>query len=183
MCPPKITYRKAGKDRKMDEEYKDLTTDFAPYAAQKDEKVYEFKKKRIGLVIWGSILTGLFFLSLLVFLADYRAGTSVSGTINRGLFFEYILGFVLLLLIPGNVMLVLGIINCVKVSAYNNSIAGKVIDRNLGTYYGRCYGCGTKISAKYRDFRKHKNYPEGFVYGPICRRPCSIKLFEFKEDK
>ena len=113
--------------------------------------------KRVGLIIWGAILTAAGFIMFVSGAADEIGGLIITG---------------LLILAGGIIMLVFGILNAVKVTRYNNELIndGK-------SYTTNCVKCGRVISAQTKDFRPHGRFPEGFIYCPVCKAPISKNAF------
>ena len=125
------------------------------------------KRKRVGLVVWGSILVtmGLF---LLLSVAVTKNGWSMRSGMEMTT-------FALFLLLGGGILLGFGIRNFVLVSKYNNALENE----NAGiTYCMNCFYCNYPVSVTYRDFQPHRRYPEGFIYCPFCKRPLSKNAFQ-----
>ena len=128
------------------------------------------KKARVGLIIWGAILSvvGLYFLlGALHSLAPNDYTTNQSTAASTALILCL---FGLFILSGGVLMLVFGIINAVKTKKYNKSIENDL-------YVARCFVCGTEVRCNPADFTAHRNYPEGFRYCPVCRKPLSRNAF------
>ena len=45
-----------------------------------------------------------------------------------------------------------------------------------------CIYCGRQVTAYAEDFHSHRNYPEGFIYCPVCKKPLSINAFDIVDD-
>ena len=78
----------------------------------------------------------------------------------------------LVLTVGGATMLGFGILNAVKTTKYNNEIMSRT-----EVYCTNCIYCSRPITCALKDFKAHKNYPEGFVYCPFCNRPVSKNTF------
>ncbi len=118
------------------------------------------RRKKIGLVIWGTIF---------LILAFGMFGTNESFGFALGLIF--LAGAIL--------MLTFGIINIVSVTKHNKTLLAQNID-----YRCQCPSCGKDIQARIQDFRPHGRYPEGFIYCPICKKPISKNAFRpFKQEE
>lgn len=113
--------------------------------------------KRVGLIIWGAILTAIGFIMFVSGAADGIGALIIIG---------------LMILAGGILMLAFGIVNAVKVTKYNNDLIndGK-------SYTTNCVKCGRVISAQTKDFRPHGRFPEGFIYCPVCKAPISKNAF------
>ena len=129
------------------------------------------KRKKVGLIVWGVILSAIG--GVLIPLMMMSAPDFFSDSGNRSSLVFWIVTAVMLA-IGGTLMLVFGIVNAVKVSRYNNRILSETKDL---IYIATCFNCGYQISAKYMDFTPHSRYPEGFVYCPVCKKPCSRNVF------
>ena len=122
------------------------------------------KRKRVGLIVWGIILSTLgliyFIVGLCVQLVnhyDYMWIMALAG------FF---------VLAGGVIMLVFGIRNAVKTTRYNNTVMS-----HNEVYFANCVFCGRPITCALKDFIPHRNYPEGYTTCPFCRRPLSRNVF------
>lgn len=74
----------------------------------------------------------------------------------------------------GGILFIVGIINAITTSKYN--------ERYLQRYQGKafittCHFCNHEVICRAEDFREHRNYPEGYVYCPVCKKPLSINAF------
>ena len=83
-----------------------------------------------------------------------------------------ILGF--LVLAVGVALTVAGIVVNAGVKKENR--------RFLQTYEGKvfigtCHHCDHEVECYAEDFQEHRNFPEGFVYCPVCKKPLSINAF------
>ena len=92
----------------------------------------------------------------------------------------FLLVFAGIFFIPGIIMTVVGLVRRSNVQRSNEAF--------LRRYHGAlfdttCFYCGHEIECTAEDFSIHRNYPEGFVYCPICRKPLSKKLFEVVEEQ
>ena len=77
--------------------------------------------------------------------------------------------------IPGLILLTIGIINASIVSNYNK----RLFWENMGhSYTTNCTSCSNPVRVKVQDFKQNRNYPEGFVYCPICKKAISKSAFE-----
>lgn len=135
------------------------------------------KKKRIGLIIWGSLLSGfgIFFLLGTIFYRNLRLNDYSYFNVTS---IRYLI-FALMLLAGGTIMLVFGIRNAILTSKENK----RLLEENLNLVYRTtCFACNSIIEAKFTDFMRHSRYPEGFVYCPICRRPLSIRAFRIESN-
>ena len=132
---------------------------YAEQYAQPQQNAYApnsvMEHKKIGLIVWGAIMAviGLIFLS---------TGRGVAGFIVLGLMF----------LAGGGVMLAFGIRNAVLVTRKNTALLN---DGKL--YAAYCPYCRSEIRAQTRNFAVHRNFPEGFMYCPVCRKPISRNAF------
>lgn len=132
-----------------------------------------YKKKRVGLIVWGAILVFSALSILLLMFATYRQEKNVSMV-----YFYTLLAFTLNMLAGGCLLLGFGIGNAVRVSRANN----RVRRENEGYYFiTTCYHCGRQVTCRFQDFSMHSRFPEGFVYCPACRTPLSIKTFTKSE--
>ena len=123
------------------------------------------KRKRIGLIVWGAIVSG-FALSCII--------SAILSSVNlTGLVVIVIL--YLCLLAGGIAMLVGGIINVSRVSQYNQQV---LAEENRYYYAGVCPHCQHPVSCGFSSFSPHRRYPEGFIYCPYCKRPISKNLFQ-----
>ncbi len=133
------------------------------------------KRKRIGLIVWGVILTVFGFFMLL-------GSGEILQNVYKGDLLQTSVWIIIVvsLLLGGTLMLVFGIVNAVKVSRYNN----RILEANRDIIYiTTCYNCGYQISAKFTDFTPHSRFPEGFVYCPVCKKPCGKNAFRaYKQD-
>ena len=109
--------------------------------------------KRIGLIVWGTILSvGSFAL----FAVDDEVAT-YAGIVN---------------LIGAALMIIFGIVNIVSATKFNNIMLSGNTD-----FIGRCTTCNNEIQCTIKDFRPHGRFPEGFLYCPVCKRPISRNAF------
>ena len=137
------------------------------------------KRKRTGLIVWGAVLNriGVLLVMWIVMNEDRYLNSIYSQNRAEGMFW-ILIG--IMLAAGGMIMLIFGILNAVRVTRFNNKI---LAETNRLTYYATCFRCGYRISAKYTDFVPHSRYPNGFVYCPVCRTPCSINIFTaYKKD-
>lgn len=112
------------------------------------------RKKRVGLIVWGTIF-------LVVSFALFLTRDAVAFSIA------------LFVLAGAILMLVFGVINVASATRYNNILLAE----NL-TFRGNCPYCNRDIQCTIRDFRLHGRYPEGFLYCPVCRKPISKNAFQ-----
>lgn len=130
-----------------------------------------YKKKRIGLIIWGGVLL---MAGLLVLTASVR-GASTNGSKLGEVLSEFVLS--VMFFSGGGLMITFGIINCVKVSRYNNELKNKDV-----RYTARCTFCGYELICSPEHFRPHRRYPEGYTTCPACKKPLSLNLFKVIEN-
>ncbi len=109
--------------------------------------------KRIGLIVWGIIF-------LFVSLALYSVGNGFASAVAS------------INLIGALLMIIFGIVNVVSATKYNNLM----LRQNLH-YNCVCPSCAKNIDCDIKSFRRHGNFPEGFVYCPVCKHPISRNLF------
>ena len=127
------------------------------------------KRRRVGMIVWGAILT---FVGIVLHFEALLLCLNSGNKRLPDIYLEVIVlfAFGLLFICAGVVLLVFGIINAKKVTAYNQEL-------NQTIYTARCYSCGIVVQSRIGDFRPHRRYPEGFVYCPVCRKPLSRRLF------
>ncbi len=127
------------------------------------------KKKRTGLIVWGSILLTLGAIFLIGCIVNRTSSYGYRGNDSITYLFPGVICF-----IGGGLLLGFGIRNSILVSR-NNSQAE---EENRGViYYATCFSCGTPVEATFNMFQPHRNYPEGFVYCSVCKRPISKNMF------
>lgn len=124
-----------------------------------------YRKPKPGFYISGGIVTGL---SLVVLLALLASGEYDTDSL-LAVFTFFVLGLCLL----GG-----GIAVSASAKKHNNNLI-KTQGRSAGL---ECPACKYKISVDVSSFLPHRNFPEGFVYCPACKKPLSIRLFK-PEDK
>ena len=130
-----------------------------------------YKKKRIGLIVWGGIL-----LTVGLLVAAAAIGSTVTKTEKVGDILSMV-SSAFMFLSGGGIMLTFGIINCVKVSRYNNELKNKDV-----RYTARCTFCGYDLICSPEHFRPHRRYPEGYTTCPACKKPLSLNLFKVIEN-
>ena len=115
------------------------------------------RKRKIGLIIWGSILTVLALPLTIAFAIVGNEGWIIA----------------LVVLIPGVALLISGSVNSIIVSSYNRQL----IKNGAGpTYIARCNSCNVEFTVRETDFKKGRENPEGIVRCPNCRRQISKHL-------
>ena len=110
-------------------------------------------------LVFGIILTAIGFLVGIVGLLGHYNGALIVGIIFLGV-------GVLLLILYGAA----------------NSRANEYNEQYLKPYEGKvlvtnCHFCHHTVQCYAEQFREHRNFPEGFVYCPVCKKPLSIKAF------
>ena len=139
------------------------------------------KRKRVGLIVWGIILStaGMFFFILGLVLYNIEPIRHYSYNSYFGSYYETRNGGYLAMALigvavfaGGVIMLVFGIRNAVKTTRYNNTVMS-----HNEVYFANCVFCGRPITCALKDFIPHRNYPEGYITCPFCRRPLSRNVF------
>lgn len=123
------------------------------------------KRKRIGMIVWGSILLciGLYMLIL-----SYAVSTESPASV----------AFLPVLIIGGMItaggllLIIFGIINAVKTSRYNNEVM-----RRNEIFTANCIYCGRSLTCTARNFRFHRRFPEGYTTCPYCKGNISRNAF------
>lgn len=116
------------------------------------------RRKRVGMIVWGVIFLLFAILVMISYQDEYMSNLILGGVIMAG----------------GLGLLVPGIILSIRVSVTNN----RILNENKGfTYVTNCPFCGRSVGCKIQDFQKHKRYPEGFLYCPVCKHPISFNAF------
>ena len=110
------------------------------------------KRNRIGLLVWGTLV--------------FTVGTVFIGSEVPFLAWMLMLG--------GATMLTFGIILLVKTTKYNNQLRAEYQNMILTT---NCLHCGRQVDTNLESFVTHRNFPEGFIYCPICKKPISRNAF------
>ncbi|MBR3039475.1 MAG: hypothetical protein IKI20_02295 [Lachnospiraceae bacterium] len=116
-----------------------------------------YRRTKVGLIIWGAIISGVGAIVL-------AAGGGIAGAI--------VLGFGCCFLIPG-------IILAITTSVHNNNVK---TDNAGCSYVANCIYCGHPINVKVGSFQPHRNFPEGYVYCPVCKKPISKNAFTKVQD-
>lgn len=131
-------------------------------------------RSRKSYIIWGIVLIALGWISrayikqLLSIYASAGGGDAQSVYSVLYIIFGIVM-FAGILLLSG------GIIYNIYVTAHNN----RVFDENEDVeYLATCINCGNDVIANLRNFRFGRNYPEGYVICPFCKKPCSRNLFD-----
>ncbi len=116
------------------------------------------KRMNFGWIIWSGIflLFGLFSIS--------SKNTAYLGIIS---------------LVISAIFVIVGIKNCIQTAKENKRIEEKY--RGL-VFRTNCIHCGYFIEADLHSFQPHRNYPEGFVYCPVCKKPVSKNAFHTEPD-
>ncbi|MBR4256376.1 MAG: hypothetical protein IKQ18_04360 [Clostridia bacterium] len=126
-----------------------------------------YKRKRIGLIIWGGILI----LAGLIMITSAVLGTRTGSTKAGDIFAVFVTA--LMFFAGGGLMITFGIINCIKVSRYNNELKNRDV-----RYTARCTFCGYDLICTPEHFKPHRRYPEGYTTCPACKKPLSLNLFK-----
>ncbi len=131
-------------------------------------------RSRKSCIIWGIVLIAVGWISrayikqLLSIYASAGGGVAQSVYSNLYIIFGIVM-FAGILLLAG------GIVYNIYVTAHNN----RVLDENEDVeYLATCIYCGNDVIANLRNFRFGRNYPEGYVACPFCKKPCSRNLFD-----
>ena len=126
-----------------------------------------YKRKRIGLIIWGGILI----LAGLIMITSAVLGTRTGSTKAGDILAVFVTA--LMFFAGGGLMITFGIINCIKVSRYNNELKNRDV-----RYTARCTFCGYDLICAPEHFKPHRRYPEGYTTCPACKKPLSLNLFK-----
>ena len=121
------------------------------------------KGKKIGMLIWGTLLV---LLGLGICLRCLRSHTSSDMVVIAFTIFAIV--------IPGAILIAFGIRNIILVTRYNNQLEEEYKGYVLTA---TCLNCRSPIRSNYKDFQVHGRYPEGFVYCPLCKAPISRNAF------
>ncbi len=128
------------------------------------------KRKKIGMIVWGSIL---FVIGTVFMLGCIINATSRYG--YRGNDNIVFLSLGILFYVGAALLLAFGIRNVVLVSKNNR----RVEEENRGILYQtNCFTCGAPVQVDIYAFQPHGRFPEGFVYCPYCKRPLSKNVFQ-----
>ena len=110
---------------------------------------------------------------------SYSKSAWIVGSIFMvlGLFLALMLtpkGLAIALLIVGVVLIIVGIINVITTNNYNKQYLQRYRGKVL---ISTCYFCHHEVVCYAEDFHEHRNYPEGYVYCPVCKKPLSMNAF------
>ena len=122
-------------------------------------------------VVFGIILFVIAFLIFLFTIGSNDSSTRLGGLILALLFF-----------IPCIILFISAGVSSNRVQKENEEFSQKYEDKRFVT---TCFNCGHEVTARAEQFAQHRNYPEGFIYCPICRKPLSIRAFKvvYKDQK
>lgn len=131
-------------------------------------------RSRKSYIIWGIVLIAVGWISCAFInrlLSQHESGGGSSAITVYGILL-FLFGAVVF---AGFLILAGGIIYNIYVTAHNN----RVFDENEDVeYLATCIYCGNDVIANLRNFRFGRNYPEGYVACPFCKKPCSRNLFD-----
>lgn len=108
------------------------------------------KGKRVGMIVWGFIIL---FISI----------PFIAAKILFGVY----------LLVAGAGLFIAGIIITANVVRYNKAL----LEREGTHLNGVCFRCNTSVCIPRVNFRRHRNYPEGYARCPFCKQPLSLLMF------
>lgn len=139
------------------------------------------KRKRIGMLITGAIITLMFFFFatsiVLGVIASWKdLSPNDSGT-TLGIIIMYSV-FILLPLSVGIPLFIIGLISTIKACKYNKE---KMIEGE--TLQTTCFHCNNVVIVDRVQFASHRRFPEGFIYCPYCSKPLSYNVFTVCNDK
>ena len=120
-------------------------------------------------VIIGVILCVISILVFLFTIGSYDKNTRIGGLIIALIFF-----------IPSLILFISALITSNNAQDYNDEYSKKYENKRFVT---TCFNCGHEVRVRVEQFSEHRNYPEGYVYCPICKKPLSKKLFEVVDEK
>lgn len=124
----------------------------------------DLQPTRPGMIVWGIILILIGTIILAAFLPSAKVVNTRAIIIFLGGLF----------ILAGVILLIAGIIFNAKRGSANRQVYAQNRDKIM---VGTCVHCHNPVSARIVDFRTHKNYPEGFIYCPICKKPISVRAF------
>ena len=84
--------------------------------------------------------------------------------------------FFLILTALGMGMAAAGIVKDVRVAKNNRQIEN---DSKEWCCRCICIYCHNTVYSELTEFASHRNYPEGYIYYPYCKKPLSKNLFEY----
>ncbi len=129
---------------------------------------------RKGYIVWGIVLIAVGWISCAFInrlLSQYETGGGSNAITVYGVLL-FLFGAVVF---AGFLILAGGIIYNIYVTAHNN----RVFDENEDVeYLATCINCGNDVIANLRNVRFGRNYPEGYVVCPFCKKPCTWNLFD-----
>ena len=120
------------------------------------------KKHHNGIWIFGTIILIIGAIQLIVAIHKHN-----------GITFLMILGILGLCL--GLALIVSGLVTSISATRYNKRYLQEHRDK---IFIATCHHCHNEVECSAEDFEEHRNFPEGFVYCPICKKPLSANAFD-----